>query len=154
METLTARTFSVKREFLGRLPHGRDIITAVTDFCARENIMTGTFSLIGAVSSATLGTYDQKQQVYVTFQREGHLEILSGLGNISLKEGRPFVHAHVVLAEEGGATFGGHLFSETICFAGEIYIRELSGTALERTYDDSTGLMLWNMTANQPSSQA
>ncbi len=44
METLTARTFSAKREFLGRLPHGRDIVTAVEDFCAREKIMTGTFS--------------------------------------------------------------------------------------------------------------
>ncbi len=145
METLVARNFSKGREFVGRMPKDRDIVAAIETFCVRNAIMSGTVSLIGAVSSATLGTYDQKQQVYVTFKKEGHLEILSCLGNISLKDETPFLHAHIILADETGHTIGGHLFSETICFAGEIYIKELTGTPLNRKYDQSTGLMLWDM---------
>ena len=100
--------------------------------------------MIGAVSKAVLGTYDQSQQVYVTFTTEGDLEILSCTGNISLKDGKPFVHAHVILAGEGGKTIGGHLFPGTIIFAGEAHILELTGGSPPvREYDPVTGLMLW-----------
>lgn len=130
---------------MGRLAHGEDILSSMEAFCARHSIQAGVFSLIGAVSSATIGAYDQKQQVYVTVKEDRELEILSCTGNISLKEGKPFAHAHVVLGDHAGATIGGHLFSPTIVFAGEIHMIELVGTPLERTYDDVTGLMLWHM---------
>lgn len=102
-----------------------------------------TFSVIGAVSSATIGAYDQKQQVYVTSKEEAPLEIVSCIGNVSLKDGKPFIHAHILLADEQGKTIGGHLFSETIIYAGEINLQELTGKPMERTYDNDTGLMLW-----------
>jgi len=103
-----------------------------------------TFSMIGAVSSATIGAYDQKQQVYITFTEKAPFEILSCIGNISLKDGKPFVHAHILLGDEKGKTIGGHLFSEPLIFAGEIEIQELKGKPMERAYDSTTGLMLWN----------
>jgi predicted DNA-binding protein with PD1-like motif len=104
-----------------------------------------TFSLIGAVSSYTIGAYDQKQQVYVTEKEKANLEIVTCAGNISLMDGKPFVHAHIVLGDEKGNTMGGHLFSETIIFAGEISLQELKGKPLERTYDEKTGLSLWKI---------
>jgi uncharacterized protein len=142
---MICREYSAGRRFVGRLPHGGDLITALETFCARHEIQIAVFSLIGAVSKATLGAYDQKQQVYVTFTAEGSLEILSCTGNISIKEGRPFVHAHVILCDEGGKTIGGHLFPGTVIFAGEAQITELNGPPLAREYDPTTGLMLWNM---------
>jgi hypothetical protein len=102
-----------------------------------------TFSTIGAVSSVTFGAYDQKQQVYVTFTEKAPLEIVNCFGNVSLKDGDPVVHAHIILGDKQGKTLGGHLFSETILFAGEIDLQELTGKPLERVYDDTTGLMLW-----------
>ena len=102
-----------------------------------------TFSAIGAVTSVTLGVYDQKQQVYVTHAKEAPLEIVNCKGNISLKDGLPVVHAHILLADMHGKTIGGHLFSETIIYAGEIDLLELAGKPLERAYDTTTGLMLW-----------
>ena len=72
------------------------------------------------------------------------LEIISCTGNISLKEGVPFVHAHAVLSDEQGKTIGGHLFSETPVFAGEFYIQELTGSPFSRKHDEETGLMLWS----------
>lgn len=53
------------------------------------------------------------------------------------------MHAHVVLGDEQGNTIGGHLFSESIVFAGEIDLQELIGEPLERSYDETTGLLLW-----------
>lgn len=145
MEKMTCTTFEPGRRFLGRLPHGKDLITSIEDFCKENSIQMAVFSLIGAVSSATIGAYDQKQQVYVTFKEEGDLEIVTCTGNISLRDGSPMVHAHIVIGDEQGKTMGGHLFSETIIFAGEIDLRELVGNPLERAPDATTGLMLWEM---------
>ena len=103
-----------------------------------------SFSAIGAVSFATLGTYDQKQQVYATYTVEGPFEIISCIGNVSLKEAKPFIHAHVLLSDEQEKCVGGHLFSETTIFACELHLQEFDGKPMERNYDPVTGLMLWN----------
>ena len=143
MKELSCFEFQQGRIFVGRLPHGGDLINSIEEFCKKALIQMATFSVIGAVSSATIGAYDQKQQVYVTFKEEAPLEIVSCIGNVSLKDGKPFIHAHILLADEQGKTIGGHLFSETIIYAGEINLQELTGKPMERTYDNNTGLMLW-----------
>jgi predicted DNA-binding protein with PD1-like motif len=145
MERIKAWEFNRGRCLLGRLPHGRDLVAAVEDFCGDHSVDMAVFSLIGAVTSATLGAYDQKQQVYVTVQKCEPLEILHCTGNVSLKDGQPTVHAHAVFGDINGQTVGGHVFSETVVFAGEIYIQELLGQAMARTYDEETGLFLWKM---------
>jgi len=143
MTNLAPSEFKPGRRFVCRLPHGKDLITSIEDFCIELSIQMATFSIIGALSSVTVGAYDQKQQVYVTFKEESPLEIVNCIGNVSLKNGEPVVHAHIVLGDKQGKTLGGHLFSETILFAGEIDLQELIGKPLERVYDDTTGLMLW-----------
>lgn len=143
MKELSCFEFQQGRIFMGRLPHGRDLILSVEEFCKDASIQMAVFSVIGAVSFVTIGAYDQKQQVYVTFKEEAPLEIISCMGNVSLKDGKPFIHAHILLADEQGKTIGGHLFSETIIYAGEINLQELTGKPIERSYDNDTGLMLW-----------
>ena len=145
MDKLICSEFKPGRRFVGRLPHGKDLITSIEDFCKASSIQMATFSVIGAVSSATLGAYDQKQQVYATFTQEETLEIVTCTGNISLMDENPVVHAHIVLANLEGKTIAGHLFSETILYAGEIDLQELTGKPLKRAYDDTTGLMLWEI---------
>jgi predicted DNA-binding protein with PD1-like motif len=143
MEKLTCSEFKPGRCFAGRLPFGKDLIKAIEDFCISTSIQTASFCLIGAVSSYTIGAYDQKQQVYVTETETAEREIVNCTGNISMMDGKPFVHAHIVLGDEKGNTLGGHLFSETILFAGEISLQEFIGKPLERVYDERTGLKLW-----------
>jgi predicted DNA-binding protein with PD1-like motif len=145
MNKLTCSEFTLGRRFVGRLPHGKDLITSIEDFCKASSIKMAIFSVIGAVSSATLGAYDQKQQVYATFTQDGPLEIVSCTGNVSLLDQDPVIHAHVVLGTLEGKTIAGHIFSETILYAGEIDLQELTGIPLERAYDDTTGLMLWKI---------
>ncbi len=145
MTKLACSVFKPGRHFVGRLPHGKDLITTIEDFCKESSIQMATFSIIGAVSSVTLGVYDQTQQVYVTFIEKAPFEILTCKGNVSLHDKNPVVHARGILGDEHGKIIGGHLFSETILFAGEIDLQELTGKYLERSYDDVTGLMLWNV---------
>lgn len=145
MDMIACSMFEAGRCILGRLPHGKDLIRTLEGFCVQNSIQTAVFSVIGAVTSATLGSYDQNQQVYVTYKKEEPLEIVNCTGNVSLKDGKVAVHAHAVLADMDGQTIGGHVFSDTVIYAGEMYIRELLGTPPEREYDETTGLPLWRL---------
>ena len=145
MDELICSEFKLGRRLLGRLPHGKDMITSIENFCIASDIQTATFSVIGAVSSATIGVYDQKQHVYVTFTESAAMEIVNCIGNVSLKDKIPVIKSHIVLADEHGKIIGGRLFSETILFTGEIDLQEMIGEPLERVYDDKTGLRLWNL---------
>lgn len=53
------------------------------------------------------------------------------------------IHAHIVLSDSKGRTFGGHLLPGTVVFAGEVFMLELPGIKLEREYDQETGLNLF-----------
>jgi predicted DNA-binding protein with PD1-like motif len=143
MKKLICYEFKPERLYMGRLPYGRDLIASIEDLCQKFSIQMATFSVIGAVSSFTIGAYDQEQQVYVTAAETASLEIVTCVGNVSLMDGSPVVHAHIVLGDKQGKLIGGHLFSETIVFAGEINLQALTGKPLERTYDEKTGLSLW-----------
>ncbi|MGQ9823863.1 MAG: PPC domain-containing DNA-binding protein [Desulfotomaculales bacterium] len=132
------------RVIVGRLKKGDDLLEALTKECAASRIVLGEVRAIGAVSRARVGYYDQKSRLYRYLEFGEPMEILSLAGNISLKEGRPFVHAHVTLADGEGRACGGHLAEGTEVFACEFVIREyLSGEPFERAFDPETGLFLW-----------
>ena len=57
------------------------------------------------------------------------LELLSLEGNVALKDGEPFIHAHVVLSDHKMQTLGGHLFETTVGVSGEFFLREFDGNA-------------------------
>ena len=133
----------VKDTHLIRLPHGADILEALTQECQQRGITMGAVSVIGAVQAASIGYYDQRERAYQSRRLSGGFEITSCNGNISLKDGAVMVHAHILLSDAKGKTYGGHLMSPTTLFAGEAVIQELEGKSLEREYDEVTGLFLW-----------
>ncbi|MFN2543390.1 MAG: PPC domain-containing DNA-binding protein, partial [Actinomycetota bacterium] len=67
----------------------------------------------------------------------------SGIGNVSLKDGQPFVHLHVVATGPDGAPVGGHLMEGTKVYLVEAYFRELGGPAPVREQNDDIGLATW-----------
>ena len=73
------------------------------------------------------------------------LEITNLIGNISIKDGVPIVHAHVTLSDKDGHAYGGHLAPGTIVFACEVVVQALDGPSFERGLDQKTGLPLWKM---------
>jgi uncharacterized protein len=140
---ISYREFKTGRRLMGEISRGEDVIRSVERFCEAASVETACFTLGGAVSSFTIGVYDQTQQVYVTHSLAAAREIVSCTGNISIQGGKPVAHARIVLADESGGVTGGRLFSETLVFAAELEMTELLGPPLERDYDPDTGMMLW-----------
>jgi len=135
---------STGKRIMGRLPKGSDLLGALTDICQRSGIHLGGVRAIGAVTRARVGYYDQAARVYNFLELNQDLEILALMGNISLKDGKPFVHAHLTLGDDQGRAFGGHLAEGCEVFACEFEIEQYQGEkALERGWDQETGLMLW-----------
>jgi predicted DNA-binding protein with PD1-like motif len=136
--------YSASKELIIRLEHGADLVQSITELAKDKSIEAGSFTAIGALKRARLGYYDQKNHEYREIEIDTPHEMASCIGNISLRDGEPFVHAHVVLADETGNTKAGHLF-EGIVFAAEVRLHQLEGPRLERKHDEVTGLSLWNM---------
>ena len=75
---------------------------------------------------------------------KGKFELTSLVGNITTKNGSPFVHIHVNVSDEACNAYGGHLFSGTITATGELIIF-LSNSVINRKESSDIGLYLWNL---------
>ncbi len=74
------------------------------------------------------------------------LEIVSCMGNISIKENEPFVHAHIAVSNRKGEVFGGHILPGCIIAAtGEHFLIEAVDVELQRKPDEKTQLYLWSV---------
>ncbi len=129
--------------YMGRLEKGDDLLNELSRIVKEQEIETGIIKVIGAVQKAKIGYYDQNEEEYVYQEFNQGMEIVSCLANISLLEEEPFVHAHIVLADESGNCYGGHLAEDTKVFASEFYIQSLKGEKLQRTFEEKTNLTLW-----------
>ena len=127
-----------------RAKRDSDIITFLTNVAKKQKITTATFTLIGAFKCAKLGFYDQDKHEYLENLLSTPQEIATCVGNISMKEGKPFVHAHAVLADRNGNAKGGHLLEGKV-FAAEVHLFELVGEKVVRKKDTVTGLFLWDI---------
>jgi uncharacterized protein len=131
------------RRFVGRLQRGFDLLDGLTRICVEKNIKLGWIEALGAVSKARITYYDQETREYRSIDLDKELELTALVGNVSLKDEKPVVHAHVTLADETGRAYGGHLASGTTVFACEYILRVFDAPTLTRAYDADTGLQLW-----------
>jgi len=135
--------FGASKELIVRLEHDADIVESIVELAKSKGIKVGSFTAMGALKRAMLGYYDQRAHEYRKIRIDSASEIASCTGNVSLKDGEPFVHAHAVLSDERGRTQAGHLLEGTV-FATEVHLQQLEGPKLERKYDETTELMLWD----------
>jgi uncharacterized protein len=131
------------RTLVGRLERESDLVTELERICAERDIRAGWVSVIGAVSHAAYAYYEQTDHRYLELSSDTHHEIVGFLGNVSLRDGVPFLHAHATFADATGACVGGHLLRGVTVFVAEFTIREMTGVELIRIYDEELGLALW-----------
>ena len=48
-------SYRIKELFMGKLPHGGDLLAELEKICSDKNIKTGILTAIGAVKNATVG---------------------------------------------------------------------------------------------------
>lgn len=136
-------SLEVKKVHLFRLPRGADLIEDLTAYCHDQGITHGVINGLGVTSQTMLGYFDRTTKGYREFLFEEDVEITNLTGNVSLKEGRPMVHAHMTIADQDGRAFGGHVLPGCTVFVFEAMIFELTGDGPQRAADEESGLFLW-----------
>ena len=128
-----------------RIFTGEDLVEAIREKVEQSNVKAGTFFLIGSLKNVVLGYY--KEGEYRSIRLDGPLEIASCMGNIAVDEKNEIiVHPHIVVSNERGEAFGGHLMKGSLVGAtAELVIIEGLGVNLQRTLDEKTGLNLWKL---------
>ncbi|MEI7836521.1 MAG: PPC domain-containing DNA-binding protein [Planctomycetota bacterium] len=139
------RDVQCTRRVMGKCAHESDLLAELTRVCKDNGVSLGRVEAIGAVRKARVGYYHQDRKEYEFLHFDGAMEILALIGNVSIKDGEPMVHAHVTLSDSAGRAFGGHLASGTIVFSCEFVIEVFDGPEFLRAPDEPTGLPLWNL---------
>jgi uncharacterized protein len=130
---------------MGKLGYGCDLLEELTHVVTERGVKLGRIEAMGAVQKARIGFYNQQTRTYQYNSFDHPLEITKLVGNISLKDGNPFIHAHVTLSDDSGKSVGGHLASGTVVFACEFLLEAFDGPAFNRCFDEETGLALWSI---------
>ncbi len=124
------------------LDRGEDLLDGLSQAVKELGFKAATLQVIGALEEAALGYFDQQAKEYRTIPT-GHVEIASGLGNVSLRDGEPFIHLHLVVSGPDGAALGGHAMQGCRAFVVEAYFRALAGPPPVRQGSPGHGLMVW-----------
>lgn len=134
----------IGRVVFARLSEDEDLLEAIALRAKRAKINTGFFILIGALKKAKLGFY--REQEYKPIEISEPVEIVSCMGNISIKEQELIVHAHISVSNEKGEAFGGHLLRGCVVSVNaELVLVEAADLRLQRQLDEKTKLYLWHM---------
>ncbi len=131
------------RTLVGRLATDTDVVEELERVCAEREIRAAWVSAVGAVRRAAFAYFDQRERRYRDLASETHHEMSGFIGNVSMRDGKPFLHAHATFANERGECVGGHLMRGCTVWLLEVTLREMTGVELERTPDEVTGLAVW-----------
>ncbi len=133
----------LKSVIISRMNPGDDILKTIERVAQEHNVRSGQITLIGAVSRAKLGYFDRESGKYKEFSIDRDLEVVSGMGNISrLEDDSVVVHAHLVVSNDEGRCWGGHLMGGCeVSVTIELVIIETASN-LRRARDEATGLNL------------
>jgi predicted DNA-binding protein with PD1-like motif len=131
---------------VGRLDKGSDVLEALGEVCRNHNVRAAEIRAIGSLDQVVLAEYDQRARQYKPSRRfDAQFEIANLQGNVSEKEGKLFVHAHISLSRErdnGIELLGGHMLSGRV-FAVEFVMDVFDDLILRRAVDAQTGLSLY-----------
>jgi predicted DNA-binding protein with PD1-like motif len=123
------------------LSDGDNVTACITSFAKEKHIHSAQLTAIGAFSEATLGFFDFSIKDYKKIPVKQQTEVLTLVGDISVYQNRPLLHAHVVLGKEDGTAVGGHLMHAIVHPTLEIILTESPGWMV-RQLDEKIGIPL------------
>ncbi len=88
---------------------GDEVFSGLTQFATENHIVAARITGIGAIRNATLAWLDPQSKTYRNISIDHQSEVLSLLGDIAIYQGKPVVHAHMVVGFSDGTVHGGHL---------------------------------------------
>ena len=124
------------------LAKGDNINKTFESFAEVKGVGCAWLNGIGALENPEIGYYSLEDKVYHRKTFQGEYELTSLIGNITLKEGKPFSHTHITFSDTEFRVFGGHLFNANITAAGE-FIMQFGSDEINREMNAEIGLPLW-----------
>ncbi len=133
-------THSHDSQHLIVLDRDQHVVQTLTEYAREHKIQGGVLTGIGALKDAELGYYELHKKDYIrkTF-RDEDFELLALNGNVSLRDGAPYVHVHTALGRADFSVIGGHLFEARVAVTAEIFLTPF-GIMPERSFQPHLGL--------------
>ncbi len=125
------KTYSIRRVHVFRVPNGAELLNYLNEYAEKNDILVGVVNVIGSLFDVKIGYFDVEKDEYKVIPLKGFYELAAGIGDISVKEQKPFTHLHVVLGDSNGKSYAGHLIEGKV-FVAETIIYEIEGPVLER----------------------
>jgi uncharacterized protein len=120
---------------------GDEAMEGLARFVRERGLGAAQFTGIGAFSDVMLGYFDWQEKEYLPIRLDEQVEVVALVGDVALQDGKPAVHAHVVVARSDATASGGHLLEGHVRPTLEVVLSE-SPAHLRKRYDETTGLAL------------
>lgn len=129
-----------------RLDPGEEVCTQLLEAAKRDGITLAQVSGIGAVTHVTAGVFNPITKEYRANEFDGIFEVVSLIGTLTVMNEKPYLHAHIAIADGKGCVFGGHLTKAIVSATAEIVLRRVDGH-LARRHSEKVGLNLFDFDA-------
>ena len=126
-----------------RLDPGEEIVASLIRLVEQEQVQLGSVTAIGAANDVTIGIFSTQEKQYHARRCQGDYEISALVGNVTRKEGEPYLHLHITIGNPvTGEVHAGHLTSATISATLELFLQVWDGQ-VGREFSDQVGLNLF-----------
>ena len=126
------------------IPNHSEITSELAAFCEEHGIQSGIVGGIAAIDEATFRFFDPATKDYVDKTFSEQMEVTCLTGNISVKEGKTYLHIHVTASRSDYSCIGGHLLTARISGACELFIEDYGLQGVGRRFEAKTGLNLYD----------
>lgn len=117
--------------YLVRLDDGDEVLAGLKALCRKESVTLATVQGIGSVGDVSLGVRYHKTLANKVINYRGDMEIASCTGTITLREGEPYPHLHMMVANAAEKfCCGGHLKRAVVSLNAEFVVTVLPGSVI------------------------
>jgi uncharacterized protein len=127
-----------------RFESGEALAEPLLGWLGERHIGFATMTGLGAVKTATISYWNSGTETYEQHELDEQMEVVSLIGNASIKEYAPFTHIHVALGRRDLSIIGGHLNDLVVHPNLEVWVRP-EADSVQRILDESCGLYLMDL---------
>jgi predicted DNA-binding protein with PD1-like motif len=118
---------------------GEKVLETLSAYLAKNAITAARFVAIGGLKRFQLRYFNTATMQYEHRDFEEQVEVDSLIGNVAEYEGKPYIHAHIVVSTANYHSYTGHLGEGIVEPTLEVFLTQLDGTLI-REKDSRTGL--------------
>ena len=112
------------RTFRVNFTTGDELMSGMTEFAEKNNLKISEVRGLGGISSAVVSAYDPEKGAFKRFNIDQKGELVSLQGEITVQNGKPAFHAHVVFVLVDGTVHGGHLVELHVNPVANLFVSE------------------------------